>query len=267
MKQSLVFAALGLTAFGVAAQEVGNVVSRTPIVQQVAVPRQVCHNQPMVVQNQPTGAGSIIGAIAGAAIGSQIGGGSGRGAGLAVGALGGALVGNSVESQGAHVQNVAQCTTQTSYENRTVAWNVTYEYGGRQHTVQMPYDPGPTIRLNVTPVGGASDYRQPYAASPGYQGGPVVVAPPMQEPEQPQAQAQGSVQLQQPQYQPYPQYVQPGYAQPAVVVTQPAPIVYQQYPVYPAYPAYPVYRAYPPVGISLGFGFSSGHRHHHHRRR
>jgi hypothetical protein len=32
------------------------------------------------------------------------------------------------------------------------------------------------------------------------------------------------------------------------------------YPVYPAYPAYygnPYF--YPPVGISLGFGFSSGH--------
>lgn len=262
MKNSLVFAALGLTVFGVAAQEVGNVVSRTPIVQQVAVPRQVCHQQPVVVQQQPSGAGGILGALAGAAIGSQFGGGSGRGAAMVAGTVGGALLGNSMEAQGqgGYVQNVPQCTTQTTYENRTVAWNVTYEYGGRQHTVQMPYDPGPTIRLNVTPAGGSSDYRQPYAAAPA-PGGPVVVAPPIDSVEQPQAQAQSSLQFQQ---QPYPQYAQPGYAQPAVVATQPAPIVYQQYPAYPAYPVYPAYRAYPPIGISLGFGFG-GHRHHHHR--
>jgi hypothetical protein len=231
------------------------------------VPRQTCHNQQVVVQNQPTGAGSLIGALAGAAIGSQIGGGSGRAAGLAVGTIGGALIGNSVETQGGgHVQNVPHCTTQTSYENRTVAWNVTYEYGGRQHTVQMPYDPGPTIRLAVTPVG-ASDHRQPYAGDQGVRIGSVVTAPPMQD-LQPQAQAQSSYQPQ-PTHEgalyAQPQYAQPQYAQPAVVVTQPAPIVYQQYPAYPAYPAYPVYRAYPPIGISLGFGFG-GHRHHHRHR-
>jgi uncharacterized protein YcfJ len=264
MKHTLVFAALGLTAIGVAAQEVGHVVSSTPIVQQVAVPRQVCHNQPMLVQQQPSGAGGIIGALAGAAIGSQFGGGSGRGAAMVAGTLGGALLGNSVEAQGSqHVQNVAQCSTQTSYENRTVAWNVTYDYAGRRHNVQMPYDPGPTIRLNVSPVG-ASDYRQPemgqggqYGSAVAQYGGAVVVAPPVQV----QPEVQGYIQSQ-------PAYVQQ--AQVAIPVA-PAPIVYSQYPVYPAYsaypayPAYPVYRAYPPIGISLGLGFGFGG--HHHRRR
>lgn len=265
MKQSLVFAALGLAAVGVAAQEVGTVISSTPIVQQVAVPRQACYQQPMVVQQQPSGAGGLLGAIAGAAIGSQFGGGSGRGAAMVAGTVGGALLGNNMEAQGqgGYVQNVPQCTTQTAYENRTVAWNVTYEYAGRRHTVQMPYDPGPTVRLQVTPVGGG-DYRQPDMANAGPSGGPVVVAPPIQ----PQAQAQG---LAEPQ--PYPAQPAYGYAQPAVVATAvaPAPIVYQQYQTYPAYPAYsayptyPAYRAYPPIGISLGFGFGGGHRHHRHR--
>lgn len=30
---------------------------------------------------------------------------------------------------------------------------VVYEYAGKQYTVQMPNDPGPTIRLQLTPVG------------------------------------------------------------------------------------------------------------------
>ena len=47
-----------------------------------------------------------------------------------------------------------QCSTQTIYESRTVAYNVIYEYAGRQYSVQMPQNPGPTLRLQVagTPV-------------------------------------------------------------------------------------------------------------------
>jgi hypothetical protein len=47
----------------------------------------------------------------------------------------------------------------------------------------------------------------------------------------------------------------------AQVVTVPPAVVYPA-----AYPAYPVYYGspsyYPPIGLSLNFGFSSGHRHH-----
>lgn len=251
MKHTLLFATLSLVAAGVAAQEVGQVISSTPVIQQVAVPRQICQNQPVMVQHQPSGVGGILGAIAGAAIGSQIGGGSGRGVATVLGTVGGAVVGNNMEGGGQHVQNMPQCTTQTSYENRTVAWNVTYEYAGRQYTVQMPHDPGPTIRLQVTPVG-SSDYQQPGVAEGTASGGPVVVAPAIVAPEHVAA-------------------------QPQVVVPAPTPIAYASYPTYPAYPApvysaypaypayAPAYRPYPPIGISLGFGFSSGHRHHGHR--
>lgn len=47
------------------------------------------------------------------------------------------------------MQNVQQCSTQTFYENRTVAYNVTYEYAGKQYSVQMPQDPGPYVRLQM----------------------------------------------------------------------------------------------------------------------
>jgi hypothetical protein len=63
-------------------------------------------------------------------------------------------VGDSIERRGEYPQQAMaqQCSTQTTYENRTVGYNVQYEYGGKNFTVQMPYDPGPTIRLQVTPV-------------------------------------------------------------------------------------------------------------------
>ena len=49
-----------------------------------------------------------------------------------------------------------QCTTQTIYENRTTAYQVVYEYAGKQYSVQLPQDPGPTLklRISVDPVRG-----------------------------------------------------------------------------------------------------------------
>ncbi len=42
-----------------------------------------------------------------------------------------------------------QCSTQTIYESRTVAYNVVYESGGKQYSVQMPQNPGRTLRLGT----------------------------------------------------------------------------------------------------------------------
>jgi uncharacterized protein YcfJ len=231
MKHSILFAALGLVAFGAAAQEVGQVLSSTPVIQQVAVPRQVCTQGYVAPQPQATsGGGGLLGAIIGAGVGSAIGHGAGTAAAMGVGTIAGAIIGNNVEANNnaRYAQAVPTCTTETTYENRTVAYNVTYEYQGRQYQTQMPYDPGATVRLNA----------------PAVSQGPAVNAPPVY--------AQGTVVQQAP-----------------VIVQAPAPVVYQPYAVYPAYPAYPaygypVYRPYyPPVGVSLGFVFSSGgHRHH-----
>jgi uncharacterized protein YcfJ len=223
MKKAVLFSAMGaLAAWGsiASAQEYGRVLSSTPVVQQVPVSRQVCNDQPVSVQQPRSGAGAAIGGIVGGIAGNQIGQGSGRAAATLLGALGGAVVGNNVEGSNTYVQNVPQCSTQTSYENRTVAYNVTYEYGGRQYNVQMPNDPGKSIALQVTPAGAptqaAADNTTAYAGQSG--------------------QAVG------------------------VIVGQPAPVA-----VYPAYPAYPAYYPgyyYPPVGVSLGFGFyGGGHRH------
>ena len=252
MKQTLLFAALGLASLGAAAQEVGNVISSVPVVQQVQVPRQVC-NQPGPVMAPPTsGGGGLVGALVGGGIGSTIGHGSGNAAAIVAGTLIGAIAGNNVEASNlqaqAAAQSMPQCMTEMTLENRIAGYNVTYDYAGRQYTVQMPYDPGPTVRVQVSPMAQSAA------------GGNVVVAPPVQggNPVQPAPVVQpGAV-------------VQSG----AVVVPAPAPVVYSAYPAayppaYPAYPPYPAYgypyyRPYFPVGVSLGFVFG-GHGGHRHR--
>jgi uncharacterized protein YcfJ len=226
MKKTVVLAALGVVALGASAQEVGRVISSNPVVQQVAVPQQVCGQAYVQAQPQTSGAGGLLGALTGAGIGSAIGAGTGNGAAILGGAVLGAIAGNSIEANNARAaQAVPTCTTQMTYENRTVGYDVTYEYAGRQFTTRMAQDPGATIALQVTPVSSGPVTAPPVqAAAAAMPAAPIAVAPT------------------------------------TVAVAPPPVVAYPPYPVY-AYPAYPVYRPYYPVGISLGFVFGGGHRH------
>jgi uncharacterized protein YcfJ len=157
MKNLLILLSGLVLAATAGAQELGRVISSTAVIQQVSVPRQVCTTDQVTVQPSKSGAGAIMGAIAGGAVGNAVGDGSGRTIATILGFVGGAMLGDRIEgAPAAQTQNVQRCSTQTFYENRTVGYNVIYEYAGRQYTVQLPNDPGPTIRLQVTPVEGAS---------------------------------------------------------------------------------------------------------------
>lgn len=153
------------------AQEVGQVISRTAVYQQVAVPRQTCSQAPVAVQNPTSGAGALMGAIAGGAIGNQIGGGSGRALATMAGVVGGAIMGDKIENPGNQLQNQTTCSTQTVYENRLIGYNVVYEYAGKQYNVQLPQDPGPTIQLQVTPLGA------PRSEAPAFPSVTIATAP------------------------------------------------------------------------------------------
>ena len=128
----------------------GVVISATPVVQQVTVPKQICTTT--TVQNvQPNGGGALIGAVIGGALGNQIGRGQdSRAIATVVGALGGGLVGNQIEANSYPTQS---CHTKNVVENRTVAQNVLYEYAGQRYTVQMPaegtFRVGSQIALHV----------------------------------------------------------------------------------------------------------------------
>jgi len=148
-------ALLALLACGTAvqAQEVGQVITRTPLYQQVTVPRQVCTQTQVTTPGQTSGAGAAMGAIAGGAIGNAMGKGEGRAIATMIGVIGGAIAGDKVEGPAsAQTQTQQTCTTQQVYENRLMGYNVVYEFNGKQYTVQWPKDPGPTIKLQITPV-------------------------------------------------------------------------------------------------------------------
>lgn len=246
MKKVLVLSTAAITAllsFNASAADIlARVISSTAVVQQVAVPRQVCNNQAVVSEAPRSGAGALLGAVAGGAAGNAIGNGSGRAVATMLGLMGGAILGNNIEGgSGQQVQNVQQCTTQTFYENRPSHYNVVYEYQNTQYNVQMANDPGQYVRLQVTPVGAVNappqqqqqpqpqTYFQPAPAQPAYI-------------QQPTTYIQPNIQ---------PVYVQPAYVQQVVA----APVIYPAY--YPR-PYRPHYYS-PPVGVSLNLGYSRGY--------
>lgn len=177
------------------AQDLGQVLSATPVVQQVGVPRQVCSTDQVEVQRPNSGAGAALGAIAGGAIGNATGHGAGQPAATVIGMIGGAVLGDRIEGNPApQVQNIQRCAVQTVYENRTVGYDVVYAFAGKQYRTRMPRDPGPTIALQVSPAGAEVQALAPMDTAP----------------------------------------VQPYYTQnPPVVVMQPAPVYYYPRPYYP----------------------------------
>lgn len=254
MKKIVLLSLFSSVAAVCAAQETARVISSTPVVSQVAVPRQVCSNQQVQVQSQKSGAGGILGAVAGGAIGSNIGGGDGRAVATLLGILGGAMLGDRIEAGGqTQTQNVQNCTTQTFYENRTTAYNVVYEFNGKQYSVQMPQDPGPTIRLQITPVAAS------VPAQPVQQYAPQVQSSVPDNSGYVPFETVQSAQV-------VTQYVQPQ----QVIVQQAAPqVVYAAPQVVYTRPVRPYY--YPPIGVNLNLGWSNGghwnngHHGHGHR--
>lgn len=182
MNKLLTLSALLLASGACMAEDVGRVISSTPVVQQVGVPRQVCNTEQVAVQQPKSGAGALMGAIAGGAMGNAVGRGAGNAAATMLGLVGGAMVGDRIEgAPEARLQDVQHCSTQTFYENRTVGYNVQYEFGGKQYAVQLPQDPGPTIRLQVSPVGAMT--QGPVSTAPAqveYVQAPATVVVPAQ---------------------------------------------------------------------------------------
>ncbi len=135
MKTRLLISALvagsGLVSGLALAQEVGNVISSTPVLKRVTEPRSTCTND---------------------ADGKQ------------------------------------RCSTQMVTEDRTIGYKVVYEYAGKQRTVQLPFPPGQTIPLEISPAGPtgyALPDRQTIAApTPVYstESQPVVVERVVREP-------------------------------------------------------------------------------------
>lgn len=231
MNKSLISVALlalsGTHAVAADPQEVGQVMTSKPVIRQTQVPQQVCTQMPVAVTEPKSGAGAVMGAIAGGAVGSTLGQGGGNAAATALGIVGGAILGDKIEGNQTAVHTTPTCYVQMVTHN-TTAYQVEYEYAGRRYNVELPYDPGPTLALSVSPAVVSvppagypppTGFPPPTAAMPATVGAPVtVMAPPP---------------------------------------VMPAPVYVAPYPYY----GYP-YGFYPGVGISFGVGY---HRHHFRR--
>jgi uncharacterized protein YcfJ len=93
--------------------------------------------------------GAVVGGLIGGILGHQVGKGGGRDAATAGGAVAGAVIGaNSGRSGGTVIvdQDVQRC--QTVQSTNPEYWDVTYNYRGMEHRVQMSAPPGRTILVN-----------------------------------------------------------------------------------------------------------------------
>ena len=180
------------------AAEYGTVVSSTPIVAAVPVPQRECVDQPIVYQQPNTGVGALIGAITGAAIGNNVGGGAGRAAATGIGLVAGSIIGDRIEGDSAPpvASTVRQCRTVTRYENRTIGFDVVYDYQGVRRHAQLARDPGDRIALSV-------------AVAPAYGAAPPVYS---------EAPAQAEYEVAPPQA----SYASPSYAPPVYLSPLPA---------------------------------------------
>jgi uncharacterized protein YcfJ len=239
-------------ASGAWATEYGSVVSSTPVLASVPVPQRQCSDEPVSYRQSNSGAGALIGAVVGAAVGNSFGAGAGRAAATGLGMVAGAAIGDraEVDSQPPASRTVQRCRTVERYENRTVGYDVVYDYQGVRRSVRMARDPGDRVALNISVA-------------------PSDTLPPVQGPAQRNAPVYGSRSTPS-EYDDAPQprsnYVQPGYyEQPAYY----APPAYYAAPAYyapPGYYAQPFYaNPWPYFAIGLGVGSAVGW-HGHHRR-
>jgi hypothetical protein len=127
------------------------------------------------------------------------------------------------------------CRSVTNYETRTIGYKVVYEYAGKQREVQLPFPPGDTIELEVTPA------VQTQSSTPAPE---ATLAPERVYVDQVERIYQDPVY-----YEPY-------------------------YPARTYYPGYYASPVYPLLGVALGYSWGighhwghrhgwSGHRHHY----
>lgn len=97
--------------------------------------------------------GAAVGALIGGILGHQVGGGTGKQIATVGGALGGAALGsqygrNDAPAQQAVAQEVRHCDS-NPVQAVPAYWDVTYDYAGQQHRMQMASAPGRTVTVNA----------------------------------------------------------------------------------------------------------------------
>ena len=138
-------------------QDQAQVVASTPVYESINEPRRECWNEQVGYDNpRPRDyGGAVLGGLVGGLLGHQVGKGSGRSWGTAVGAATGAIVGDNIDNDGHQAVAGApryeqHCRQIDNWSRRLTGYNVSYRYQGQGYTAFLPYDPGRSVRVNVS---------------------------------------------------------------------------------------------------------------------
>lgn len=118
----------------------------------VGPPNQRCWLERERVQQERGDAnipGAIVGAVIGGILGHQIGDGRGQDIATAGGVVAGAVVGANVgrDNEPAYGRDIRRCRKVPS-QAYPEYWDVTYDFRGEEHRVQMTAPPGNTVTVN-----------------------------------------------------------------------------------------------------------------------
>ena len=117
----------------------------------VGPPEQRCwvERQQVAAPSSPNVGGAIVGAVIGGVLGHQVGSGRGNDVATAAGAVAGGAIGANVNRGSGQVygQDVQRCTT-VANSGPPDYFDVTYDFRGVQHRVQLTNPPGPTLTVD-----------------------------------------------------------------------------------------------------------------------
>lgn len=132
-------------------------------------PRQVCqqytHVETVPARDPERVTGKVLGALIGGVVGHQFGGGSGKDAATAGGAILGGIIGDRVQQDRQQAQQrtrvETRCDTIVDTQEKTVGYDVTYRYDGREDVIRLGYQPASRVpvrdaRIVFEPWGGAT---------------------------------------------------------------------------------------------------------------
>jgi uncharacterized protein YcfJ len=118
----------------------------------VGPPEQRCWVEPGQAYQERRGVnvpGAIVGAVIGGVLGHQVGGGHGRDVATVGGAVAGGAIGANVGrgEQTVYSQDVQRCEN-VQGQMQPDYWDVTYNFRGIEHHVQLSSPPGPTLTVD-----------------------------------------------------------------------------------------------------------------------
>ena len=118
----------------------------------VGAPQARCwvEKQQFESRGEPNVGGAVLGAVIGGVLGHQIGSGRGNDVATVGGALAGAGVGANAgrnRGSGTYERDVQRC--ETAPAGPPQYWDVTYNFRGIEHRIQMQTQPGQTILVNA----------------------------------------------------------------------------------------------------------------------